>query len=113
MNIPKPLAALLLWAVAVLASCGKPDTEPAIQPVPASSEPAAPEQPPAAISAPQPRQPGDEVGPICRNLGPGDRWYPQWTYCCDNADRTQSYWTGSTGFASGTWTGSCASFGIR
>lgn len=50
---------------------------------------------------------------ICRYLRPGDFWYPSWIYCCDNADRSQSYWIAS-GQTTGSWfSGSCYDFSLR
>jgi hypothetical protein len=50
---------------------------------------------------------------ICRNLRSGDPYYPGWVYCCDNSERTQSYWIAS-GATTGSWYGnSCYGYGLR
>jgi hypothetical protein len=110
MKTVKPLAALLLLGAVSLTACGKPDTVQESELQPAEPRQAEREQ----ILAELPNQePEDPERPICRNLKPGDPWYPRWTYCCDTADKTQSYWTGAEGYPSGTWSGNCYSFGLR
>ena len=110
MKTLKPLAALVLWGVTALTACGKPDTVPASELQPAEPRQAEREQILATLPPPPPES---QARPICRNLQAGDPWYPKWTYCCDTANGTQSYWTGSEGFPSGSWSGNCASFGLR
>jgi hypothetical protein len=65
------------------------------------------ERPPLPMRQHQPPGP-----PICRDLGPGDAWYPEWVHCCDSADQTQSTWTQADG-SSGVWDGSCSQWEIH
>ncbi|WP_224245094.1 hypothetical protein [Hyalangium gracile] len=106
----KPLVACCLLGLVSLAGCGGKDTEqgtgPQQSPSPQTEQAVGPGGLPG--TAPSTRQ-----QPICRNLKEGDPGYPGWTYCCDNEDMTRSYWTGANANRSGTWDGSCSSWGIR
>lgn len=48
---------------------------------------------------------------ICRQIVPGDRWYPTWRSCCD-LEGDRSRWTNRRGQAS-DYGGSCTHWGIR
>jgi hypothetical protein len=110
MKIVKLLTACSLLGLMGLTACGKPDTvqESELQP----SEPREAERE-RILSQLADAGSQSEEQPICRNLRQGDPWYPQWTYCCDNDTRTQSYWTSAEGSGSGMFNGSCYSFGLR
>jgi len=47
---------------------------------------------------------------ICRNLGPGDKYYPGYSRCCDG--QGGSFWTSRSGTRK-WWRGSCRYWGIR
>jgi hypothetical protein len=121
MNVVKPLAVFCLLGLMGLAGCGGKDTE--------QEEELQPSEPGQEVEV-QPSEPrqaereqilaelqdagaSSEGYLICRNLRQGDSWYPSWVYCCDNDSRTQSFWTGANGHTSGTYDGSCYSWGLR
>ncbi|HVG61764.1 MAG TPA: hypothetical protein VNA24_24595 [Hyalangium sp.] len=110
MNVVKPLAAFCLLGFVGLAGCGGKDTgqEEELQP----SEPRQAERE-RILAELQDAGASSEGYLICRNLQQGDPWYPSWVYCCDNDTRTQSFWTGGNGHPTGTFNGSCYSWGLR
>jgi hypothetical protein len=110
MKVVKPLAVFCLLGFVGLAGCGGKDTgqEDELQP----SEPRQAERE-RILAEVQNSGASSEEYLICRNLRPGDPWYPSWVYCCDNDSRTQSFWTGDNGHPTGTFNGSCYSWGLR
>lgn len=48
---------------------------------------------------------------ICRNLAPGDKYFPRYVRCCDTGDG-RSWWVSRAGRRS-LWRGSCRRWGIR
>jgi hypothetical protein len=111
MKFLKPFAACCLLGLVALAGCGGKDSGQDAEPQPTQS-------PPVVLQTGSPTglprtAPTAQTHPICRNLREGDTGYPGWTFCCDNDSMTQSYWTSADGVRSGTWAGSCASWGVR
>jgi len=52
------------------------------------------------------------LGAVCRDLRPGERWYSDWTRCCD-LPRGGSRWTKRSDGSLGDYPGSCRSYGIN
>lgn len=111
MKFLKPFAACCLLGLVTLAGCGGKDSG-------QDAEPQSPPPPPVVLKTGSPtglpqRELIGQTPPICRNLREGDTGYPGWVFCCDNDSMTQSYWTSADRVRSGTWPGSCASWGVR
>jgi hypothetical protein len=121
MKVVKPLAVFCLLGFVGLAGCGGKDTGQEDEPQSADSghevvlQPSEPRQAERERILTEVQNSGapSEEYLICRNLRPGDPWYPSWVYCCDNDSRTQSFWTGDNGHPTGTFNGSCYSWGLR
>jgi len=113
MNIAKPLVACALLGLVSLTGCGS-DTEQGSNPQPPPPPPPLAEPGPGRGSAALPDA-GTPSGAyaICRNLRSGDPGFPNWVYCCDNDTMTQSFWTGVNGSRTGSWDGSCYTWGVR